>query len=571
MKDDYLTAATLLYNDSPDRFQRMVAQAFGREIDEAELASKSAEIIPLLARGPVITTNFDHVLEAVFRFAGRPFDRIVTGPQPDKVVRAMHRNEPVLLKIHGDAEDRTSRVFTGLEYEEQYPQPSLQLQSDTDRASEKSVVNITSLAWIMFTNRPLLFLGCSLERDRTLDVLRKIKGLLPALTHYAVIGAPYRVDRLRERRREMDQYGISPLWFVSGEFRRIRAILVELVQEASTRLLFPAGNVAASRPRGDIAKVPLPPAPASESSQGDKLCVSGSVLRRLTRKAMSGRLAFFLGAGAHLGSMPMARQLYNELAADFDVSARDWPRADVAQYIVDREGREELWAAAKQLLSSDAVRPSAVYDLVTTLPNQIRSARRPQNAWQWVVTTNYDTILERAFVEHEEPFHLFYYQADGPDEGRFLHRSPDGAIRVIEQPTNIKSLEGAHVLVKLDGGIRWDERFRESVVIAPTDFAASAGRILTALPRAILSALRDRSLLCLGSSLMDSHVQRVVRWSAQQGRTLKTWAVMRSDGLQEYWAAANVEIVNAELDQFVASFQAELQRSGSSAEQAATR
>ena len=79
------------------------------------LVSRNSEAVP----GPVITTNFDHVIETAFVDAGRPFVAVITGPQPDSVIGAMHRNEHALIKIHGDARDRSARALTEEEYKEQ--------------------------------------------------------------------------------------------------------------------------------------------------------------------------------------------------------------------------------------------------------------------------------------------------------------------------------------------------------------------------------------------------------------------------------------------------------------------
>ncbi|MEZ5401750.1 MAG: SIR2 family protein [Bryobacteraceae bacterium] len=535
---DFLKAATILYEESPDRFQRLVAQEFARDIDPAGLKSRAVEILPLIASGPVITTNFDHVLEAAFRAAGRPFERVITGPQPDNIIRAMHRNEAVLMKIHGDADDRSARVFTSLEYDQQYKK----------KRKPNGVASIPSLAWIMFTNRPLLFVGASLERDRTLEVLERIKQAVPALTHYAILAGSYRVSRMRERRQELDQYGISPLWFAPGDFGRIRGFLEDLVQESSTRLLFPAAPGASTDP---VTSKPMPPLrPPAKSPD---------VARRLARRIRSARMAFLLGAGAHLGSRPMVREFYDEIAAEFNAGKTGFERAEVAQYVVDRQGRTELWEAAKAQIDVDTP-PSVVYRWLASLPALLRRAGAPH--WLWVLTTNYDTSLERVFSDRGEPFHLLYFQADGPDGGLFLHRAPDGSIRVVEQPQHVRRLEDAHVLVRLDGGVPWDARLRESVVIAPSDFAESAGRLLKALPAAAIDVLRERSLLCLGSSLRDPHVERLVRWCASQDRVSKTWTVQNSGLRRRYWSAANVSVITQDLADFIAGLDAAVRKKG---------
>jgi hypothetical protein len=73
-----------------------------------------------LAGGAVVTTNFDRILERVFADAGSPFKHVVWGSQVDSIQRAVAENQPFLLKIHGDAEERSGRVLTKSEYEKRY-------------------------------------------------------------------------------------------------------------------------------------------------------------------------------------------------------------------------------------------------------------------------------------------------------------------------------------------------------------------------------------------------------------------------------------------------------------------
>ena len=554
-----IEAATLLYKDSSDRFQRLVEKWFGGPVGEEQVSTGAMSLLPLLARGPVITTNFDHVLEAAYLGAEFPFDSIVTGVEADSVIRAMHRNQHVLIKMHGDASDRSARVFTGLEYDRQYGS-----RGATTKRGRRS--GIPTLARIMFTNRPLLFLGCSLDKDRVLEVLADLRREIPGLTHYAVLAASYSVKELRERRRDLDQYGISPLWFVPGDYKRVEVILQELLQEASTRLLW-------RNPQPDSAwPKRLPASSGSSVPERRSLIDPGpdphvtdmlqANMRRLARRIVDGRLAFFLGAGAHLSSTLSAHEFYQSLAKDYQFSEEDSQRAEIAQFMIDREGKPEAWAAAKQKLESGNGRPSPVYEFLAELPGLLRRAGRNDSARQWFLTTNYDTVLEKVLADRGEKFHLLYYQVDGKDEGRFVHRDLDGSIWVIERPQNVRRLERPEsIIVKLDGGIPWVDHIPETVAISPLDFSISAGRLPTALPEAIRQTLRTRSLLILGSSLRDAHVQRLVRWAAGGTRVVKTWAVMKpvSATTAKYWSAAGVELIECDLGRFVYDLRKEIE------------
>ena len=115
---DYELAAQTLDARRPGVLAQRIRDAFDREVDRGQL-KHGPLLLPFLARGPIITTNFDRVLEQVFQVAEKQLIPIY-GPKPDEIVSAIHQNEPALLKIHGDCRDRTFRVLTVDEYERTY-------------------------------------------------------------------------------------------------------------------------------------------------------------------------------------------------------------------------------------------------------------------------------------------------------------------------------------------------------------------------------------------------------------------------------------------------------------------
>jgi len=72
--------------------------------------------IARLASGPVVTTNYERVLETAFEHAGTPFESVIAGARIDLIRAAMNQLRRVLIKIHGDANDRTDRVLTRRDY-----------------------------------------------------------------------------------------------------------------------------------------------------------------------------------------------------------------------------------------------------------------------------------------------------------------------------------------------------------------------------------------------------------------------------------------------------------------------
>ena len=68
----------------------------------------------------MVTTNFDRVLERVFKQAGRELMPIWHSQAAKKGAEALQHNRGLLLKMHGDWEDSENRVLTREEYQSAY-------------------------------------------------------------------------------------------------------------------------------------------------------------------------------------------------------------------------------------------------------------------------------------------------------------------------------------------------------------------------------------------------------------------------------------------------------------------
>ena len=196
---------------SPEIFNRRIAHTFGtRKSDMCELKG-SVLALPEMAAGAVVTTNFDRVLERVFREAGAGFEHVGWGSQVDSIRQAIAENKPFLLKIHGDAEERTGRVLTKGEYEKHYtPGDPQGLRAQLAR---------------VFQGRTVLFLGCSLGKDRTMDVLSELLRQASGLTHFAVVGKPAREEELFAKQQILGQRGILPIFYPTGRHELIEPLV----------------------------------------------------------------------------------------------------------------------------------------------------------------------------------------------------------------------------------------------------------------------------------------------------------------------------------------------------------
>jgi hypothetical protein len=76
--------------------------------------------------------------------------------QGNKFVPKLIKGDRCILKLHGDAEDHDTYVFTADQYDQAYGSP-VDFKKPLPRALRQ-----------IFVSHSLLFLGCSLERDWTL-------------------------------------------------------------------------------------------------------------------------------------------------------------------------------------------------------------------------------------------------------------------------------------------------------------------------------------------------------------------------------------------------------------------
>ena len=170
--------------------------------------------LPSIARGPVLTTNFDRVVELAFRDAGKPFSDIFHGSRIREASHAIQFDEPFLLKLHGDYKDSEHRILTLSQYATEYgnPDPS---KADLD-------LPLPTVLGQALSSRPLLFLGCSLRSDRTLTVISRIARRYSGTVHFALLpGSENNLGRIRQ----LYSWNIRPLFSLSGEYHRIERFL----------------------------------------------------------------------------------------------------------------------------------------------------------------------------------------------------------------------------------------------------------------------------------------------------------------------------------------------------------
>jgi SIR2-like domain len=530
-------AETLLKELGADGFQNMVAASAGDSgLEPSSLRIGTVSLLPLIASGPVITTNFDRVLERAFEASGVPFESVISGPRPDLIVDALHGNRRVLIKLHGDWQDRVGRTFAKSDYDANY---------GTAQPEQKRVL-LAAVENLLFSSRSLLFIGASLGPDRTVRLLQEVHQSYAGIRHFAIMAVPRNKGAFEEKEKHLRSCGVLPLWYHADSpdkhAPQVERLVGKIVERISIQTL--AAPVAEKHEASPSRKVPrVKPMPGPNAH-----------FDRVVRLVKDGRLTFFLGSAIHLPTKLMAREFYEELARIFECEALrvdgSVDRFAVAQYIADRHGRDNLYAEIRKLFERTPRPPRATHELFASWREFCTDGGKSV-PFPMVVTTNYDDLLECCLADASLPYHLLSYQADGPHRGLFYHRPPDNGLHVIERPHNIRRFSDAFVVVKLNGGFDRQRRIPESYSTTRLDYWDLAARIPGVLPAAIQEKLAANPLLFLGHGLAAPDIESLVRFAHKDHPGPRSWAVaLKSDAI-EYWRQCGVEILSKDVNVYV--------------------
>jgi len=229
-KGEYEEAAQDLLDALGDfDFQDKMTIAFGEEKLAGVNLKGAVSYLPRLASGPVITTNFDRVLEKVFEDSGARFAERIWGARIRMAQIAVSQNKRYLLKLHGDVLDDVDRVLTLNEYAKNYGVADNPTQIDFTK-------QLPRLLQMLLINRPVLFLGCSLHNDRIVQFIKQLGGPTLKLPHYAVVEHPGD-ENFVQVNKTFSSYGIRRIWYPKGEHEYVERIVEYLSDAISTQPL----------------------------------------------------------------------------------------------------------------------------------------------------------------------------------------------------------------------------------------------------------------------------------------------------------------------------------------------
>lgn len=209
---DYLKAAQILYDHSPEICNNFIRTTF----DIRNPVVGPVTRLPKICSGCIITTNFDNAIEKTFEDDHQPLDGYMHGTQQNKFAAKLIKGDRCILKLHGNVEDSKTYIFTQKQYDEAYGGGSCDFGKPLPRALRQ-----------IFVSHSLLFLGCSLEHDRILELFQTVVQAndydIP--NHYALLPVPKLAQEKREKEERLLKLKIHPIWYPMKQHEFVEKIL----------------------------------------------------------------------------------------------------------------------------------------------------------------------------------------------------------------------------------------------------------------------------------------------------------------------------------------------------------
>jgi hypothetical protein len=146
--------------------------------------------------------------------------------QGNKFVSKLIKGERCILKLHGDAEDYETYVFTNEQYDEAYGNPL-----DFTKPLPKALRQI-------YVTSSIIFLGGSLEKDKTLDLFNEVMNDadFDVPDHFAILSIPRNGETKNQKEARLNDLQIRTIWYPAEEHVFVDSYLRLALDMASERL-----------------------------------------------------------------------------------------------------------------------------------------------------------------------------------------------------------------------------------------------------------------------------------------------------------------------------------------------
>ena len=192
-------------------FIQEIRDEFSRNLTIPDVVWRISELFT----DTVITTNYDRLLEQSFETGEADRVQVINGlnaleqPDPKKIT---------VIKLHGDIREPKRCILSKNQYDEAYGNGSLNMHKP-----------IPKLLAYHYKNSSLLFLGCSLNNDRTVQVFKTIREGMgeeeETKQHFSIEQAPESLEEIAQRNSELAKLGITPIWFEKERYELVESLL----------------------------------------------------------------------------------------------------------------------------------------------------------------------------------------------------------------------------------------------------------------------------------------------------------------------------------------------------------
>lgn len=214
---EYENAADTLekfFNEN--RFMRKVNEVISSVNPDESKRPPFQQQLKKLFKAPFVTTNYDKLLETLLgaSFVVNPQD-----PFNEAAINSHLQNKKhFIIKLHGTVDDPTHMILTKKSYNKVY--------GDNPEEPDKTLSLPRTLEAIFKSSFPL-FLGCSLDKDRTCAVFKNCVGT----TGFALVEKPDNQDDFDKKDAQLDDMNLQVIWYPHGKHEAVGVLINQLAKD----------------------------------------------------------------------------------------------------------------------------------------------------------------------------------------------------------------------------------------------------------------------------------------------------------------------------------------------------
>ena len=225
------------------------------------------------------------------------------------------------------------------------------------------------------------------------------------------------------------------------------------------------------------------------------------------------------------------------------------------QYLADYKkltsNIQDVYQRIHDFFESSYIRPNKLHEFFANLPREMADKGYPL-PYKVLVTTNYDDMLERAFMQAKQRFDVLFYVPEGENRGRFLYKPHGQNIRSITSDQQVLSPDRP-VILKLYGTLNNFVITEDHHINYLVKY-----KIDQLLPHDLLEILwgENNHILFMGVSPNDRNLRLIVnRLWGERVIGQQSWMIHQSkpgELEKEFWTTRRkVKLLDSDLEEYL--------------------